>query len=89
MAEETKHHFSFKDFSIPIGVVGGIILTVASIVWSVSNQITELKVFLAENMATQAELSEVEEKIIDIERNSAVLEYRVEQLESDHEDHSE
>jgi len=91
MAEEnkTQHHFSFKDFSIPIGVVGGIILTVASIVWSVSNQITELKVFLAENMATQAELSEVEEKIIDIERNSAVLEYRVEQLESEHEDHSE
>ena len=91
MAEETKshHHFSIKDISIPIGVVVAIILTVGSIIWSVSNQITELKVFLAENMATQAELSEVEEKIIDIERNSAVLEYRVEQLESDHEDHSE
>jgi hypothetical protein len=88
MADENKtsHQFSFKDFSIPIGVVGGIILTVASIVWSVSNQITELKVFLAENMATQAELAEVEERIIDIERNGAVLEYRVDQLEVEHEE---
>jgi hypothetical protein len=79
-----KHNISFKDLSIPIGIVFSIILTVASVVWSVSNQITELKVFLAENMATQAELSEVEDRIIEIERHNAVIEYRVDELEKDH-----
>ncbi len=79
-----KHNISLKDLSIPIGIVFSIILTVASVVWSVSNQITELKVFLAENMATQAELSEVEDRIIEMERNSAVIEYRIEELEKDY-----
>lgn len=81
----TNHQFSIKDMSIPIGIVFSIILTVGSVVWSVSSQITELKVFLAENMATQAELAEVESRIIVIERNNAVIQYRIDQLEDEDE----
>jgi hypothetical protein len=72
-----------KNMVIPISMVAGILITVASIVWSVSNQISDLKIYISENMATQTEVLAIQEQVVEIERTQAVMEYRINQLEDD------
>lgn len=91
------HHINYKHIYVPIGVVVAILFTIGTLIWSISNQFSDLKIFISENLATKVELSEIESNINErtelldgrirtLESNQAVIMYRVQSIEEENKD---